>query len=302
VCLLRNSAVRLACERLDSRRPADAVRAGRKAGSAPNLAFRTIVTIAPGLPTPYFGIRDFFLLGLALNPMFRNCRQWSGALRRSARGVYAGALWGCSINFRAGRSVAWFKEWSGTVVQRRAAGNALPELAGTRRAPLRTAHGVCLLLFSAVRQSTLRAVPASVPGPFCIRPFFGLRRVAGNVLPELAGTRRAPLRTAHGVCLLLFSGVRLTPAFGKAWIRWRTRKFLRNPCQKVPNSAMSEEHRNNTKTQLALAVAQGMRVTTWARTYGVPRRTAFRWAKDPQFRAVVEACRRRMMDLAIGAS
>ena len=63
---------------------------------------------------------------------------------------------------------------------------------------------------------------------------------------------------------------------------------------------MSEEHRNNTKTQLALAVAQGMRVTTWARTHGVPRRTAFRWAKDPQFRAVVETCRRRTMDLAIG--
>jgi hypothetical protein len=63
---------------------------------------------------------------------------------------------------------------------------------------------------------------------------------------------------------------------------------------------MSEEHRKNTKTQLALAVAQGMSVTTWARTHGVPRRTAFRWANEPQFRAAVETCRRRTLDLAIG--
>ena len=84
--------------------------------------------------------------------------------------------------------------------------------------------------------------------------------------------------------------------------RWSTRKFFRIPCQIVPISAMGDEPRNNTKTQLALAVAQGFRVTKWTRTHGVPRRTAFRWAKDPQFRAVVEACRRRTMDLAIGAS
>jgi hypothetical protein len=101
--------------------------------------------------------------------------------------------------------------------------------------------------------------------PFCTRPFFGL-----------------------------------TPACGEAWTLCRRRRFFRIPCQKVPNSTMGEELPKNTKTQLALAVAQGMKVTTWARTHGVPRRTAFRWAKDPQFRAVVETCRRRAIDTTIG--
>jgi hypothetical protein len=43
---------------------------------------------------------------------------------------------------------------------------------------------------------------------------------------------------------------------------------------------MSEEPHKGAKTQLALAVAQGLRVAAWARTNGVPRRTAFRWATD----------------------
>jgi hypothetical protein len=179
---------------------ADAVRAGRRAVSAPNMAFRTIVTIAPGLPTLCCDIRDFVLHGLVLNPIIGIYGQWSGRLRCSAWEVSAGAR-GWSMSFRAGRSMAWFKNGSETVVR-----------------------------------STLRAVRASVRDRFCIRPFFGFRRAAGNVLLALAGTRRAPLRTAHGVCLLLITAVRLTPAFGKAWIRWRTRKFFRIPCQKVPNN------------------------------------------------------------------
>jgi hypothetical protein len=50
---------------------------------------------------------------------------------------------------------------------------------------------------------------------------------------------------------------------------------------------MSEEHRPSKKTQLALAVAQGESVAEWARTNEVPRRTAFRWAKEVSVRTAV---------------
>ena len=63
---------------------------------------------------------------------------------------------------------------------------------------------------------------------------------------------------------------------------------------------MSEQPRNNTKSHLALAVAQGVKVSAWARANGVPSRTAFRWAHEPEVRARVETCRRRMIDEAIG--
>jgi hypothetical protein len=68
----------------------------------------------------------------------------------------------------------------------------------------------------------------------------------------------------------------------------------------VQESAMTEEPRKNTKTQLALAIAQGVSVAKWARTNGVPRRTAFQWAKDPEVRKVVQGCRRRVIDQAVG--
>ncbi len=54
------------------------------------------------------------------------------------------------------------------------------------------------------------------------------------------------------------------------------------------------------KTLLALAIAQGASVSTWARANEVPRRTAYRLAGDPQVRATVESCRRRALDRAIG--
>ena len=68
----------------------------------------------------------------------------------------------------------------------------------------------------------------------------------------------------------------------------------------MQESAMSEQPRKNTKTQLALAIAQGVSVEKWARTNGVPRRTAFLWAKEPEVRKVVQACRRRVIDQAVG--
>jgi hypothetical protein len=63
---------------------------------------------------------------------------------------------------------------------------------------------------------------------------------------------------------------------------------------------MSEEPRRSTKTQIALAVAQGAAVAIWARTTEVPLRTAFRRAKEPDVRKAVESYRRRTIDLAVG--
>jgi hypothetical protein len=63
---------------------------------------------------------------------------------------------------------------------------------------------------------------------------------------------------------------------------------------------MGEEHREATKTQLALALAQGVTVTRWARENNVPRPTVYRWARDPKIRNAIESCRRRTLDRAIG--
>ena len=58
--------------------------------------------------------------------------------------------------------------------------------------------------------------------------------------------------------------------------------------------------RKNHKTQLALAIAGGESITAWAKQNGVSERTAFYWAKDPKVRREVEACRRRVVNQAIG--
>jgi hypothetical protein len=54
------------------------------------------------------------------------------------------------------------------------------------------------------------------------------------------------------------------------------------------------------KTKLALAIAEGQSVASWARSHGVPRRTAFTWARDPDVRRAVQAIRRRYFDRTIG--
>jgi hypothetical protein len=51
---------------------------------------------------------------------------------------------------------------------------------------------------------------------------------------------------------------------------------------------MEREHRNATKSQLALALAQGVSVTRWARDQNVARPTNYTWAKGTKIRAVVE--------------
>jgi hypothetical protein len=63
---------------------------------------------------------------------------------------------------------------------------------------------------------------------------------------------------------------------------------------------MADELTEDIKTQLALALAQGISVIRWARTNNVPKTTAYRWAQEPQLRKEVEACRRRILDRAVG--
>jgi hypothetical protein len=63
---------------------------------------------------------------------------------------------------------------------------------------------------------------------------------------------------------------------------------------------MTKELRQEKKTQLALAIAQGRSVALWARDNHVPRSTACRWASQPEVRAAAETCRRRARDRALG--
>jgi hypothetical protein len=63
---------------------------------------------------------------------------------------------------------------------------------------------------------------------------------------------------------------------------------------------MPEEPRLSKKSKLAIAIAQGTSVASWARQNDVPKRTAYRWAADPKVRTAAEACRRRTIDRAVG--
>jgi hypothetical protein len=67
-----------------------------------------------------------------------------------------------------------------------------------------------------------------------------------------------------------------------------------------PMSAMSKEQPTSQKTQLALAIASGTSVAAWARDNEVPRRTAYRWCREPKVRAAIESIRRRAIDRAVG--
>jgi hypothetical protein len=63
---------------------------------------------------------------------------------------------------------------------------------------------------------------------------------------------------------------------------------------------MEKEVRRHQKIHLALAIAEGESIAAWAQENGVSERTAFSWAKDPKVRREVEACRRRVVNQAIG--
>ena len=62
---------------------------------------------------------------------------------------------------------------------------------------------------------------------------------------------------------------------------------------------MTEPHRESQKTHLTVALAQGTSAAKWARTYGVPKATAYRWSKEPLVLAQIESIRRRAIDRAV---
>jgi hypothetical protein len=59
-------------------------------------------------------------------------------------------------------------------------------------------------------------------------------------------------------------------------------------------------HPPGKKADLALALAQGTSVASWARENKVSRRTAYRWASDPKVRGAVNAYRSMAVDEAVG--
>jgi hypothetical protein len=63
---------------------------------------------------------------------------------------------------------------------------------------------------------------------------------------------------------------------------------------------MTPELPDELKIQLAFAIAEGKSPATWAREKHVPRSTAYRWAADPNVRRVVQSCRRRSLQHALG--
>jgi hypothetical protein len=63
---------------------------------------------------------------------------------------------------------------------------------------------------------------------------------------------------------------------------------------------MSDEPENGSKAQLAIALARGVLAANWARAYKVSKNTAYRWAREPEVRKLVESCRRQMIDQAVG--
>ena len=66
-----------------------------------------------------------------------------------------------------------------------------------------------------------------------------------------------------------------------------------------PTRIMTKELRQQKKTELAVAIAQGQSVDLWARVNHVPRSTAHRWAGQPDVRATSEDCRRRARNCAL---
>jgi len=75
---------------------------------------------------------------------------------------------------------------------------------------------------------------------------------------------------------------------------------LQSDEQTQPASALPTEIPRGNKTELAVAIARGDCIRKWAHSNGVPERTAYGWASEPEVRRMVETCRRRTLDRAIG--
>ncbi len=68
----------------------------------------------------------------------------------------------------------------------------------------------------------------------------------------------------------------------------------------MQESAMGEKPRKSTKTQLALAIAQGVSVAKWCTHERSGPANGLPVAQDREVRKVVQACRRRVIDQAVG--
>jgi hypothetical protein len=64
--------------------------------------------------------------------------------------------------------------------------------------------------------------------------------------------------------------------------------------------SVTENSPSGSKSQLAVAIAKGGTAAKWASKNGVCKRTAQRWAREPEVRAAVERMRRRALDRAVG--
>ncbi|MFI5455396.1 MAG: hypothetical protein ACHRXM_08080 [Isosphaerales bacterium] len=64
---------------------------------------------------------------------------------------------------------------------------------------------------------------------------------------------------------------------------------------------MADEQPNpDQQYQFAVAMADGQRVSVWARKNGVPRRACYHWRKTKEYKSTVEEVRRRTVDRALG--
>jgi transposase len=63
---------------------------------------------------------------------------------------------------------------------------------------------------------------------------------------------------------------------------------------------MSGDEREVRKSNLALALAQGMSAPKWGEKNGVKKSTAYKWAAEPEMRTRVNSIRRRALDRYVG--
>jgi hypothetical protein len=67
----------------------------------------------------------------------------------------------------------------------------------------------------------------------------------------------------------------------------------------LPKNRLPGRARISLKTQLVIALAEGVSVRKWAAANNVVTRTAYRWAGEPEVRAEVERIRRAVVDQAV---
>jgi hypothetical protein len=63
---------------------------------------------------------------------------------------------------------------------------------------------------------------------------------------------------------------------------------------------MPSKRNENRLNSLAFAVAAGRSVASWCGEHKIPKRTAYDWTKLPEFKVMVSAHRRRLIDVGLG--